>query len=326
MPAIASSAVWKLAAREADITVVLPGLVRMFFRRIPPGSFQMGARGEYADEEPLHRVFITREFFLGTFVVTQEQYRAVARKCDALNGRAEPSHFKGPRHPVGGVDWNEATAFCEWLTRSGLLPAGFLACLPTEAQWEYACRAGSETEYYNGDGEAALAEVGWYDENSVNETHPVDEKRELQPFGLFGMHGNVWEWCRDGWDADAYKKRVDGVAEPLESPEAGYRLRVQRGGSWVYSAWDCRSANRHGGGAVLRFGNVGFRVCLVPGSSKTGKEKSSRAKPATTAGVRGTSTEAKGAGGAGVDLAKEKMPRAAGGKILREKQYPQSAI
>ena len=311
---------WKQAARQSDHTVMLPGKVPMFFRRIPligdsPGSFLMGSRGKRADEEPRHRVIIAREFFLGTFVVTQEQWRGGARKCAALKERAEPSDEsqKGTRRPVDSVDWHEAMTFCEWLTQSGLLPAGFTACLPSEAQWEYACRAGSETEYYNGDGEAALAEVAWYAENSGSQTHPVDEKAEAHPFGVFGMHGNVWEWCRDAWDKDAYKKRADGAAEPLTSPEAENPPRVLRGGSWIFAARFCRSAVRLRYVPVDRFGYVGFRVCLVPGppdQPERGAPQTEPAQPASGAGGRGTSPQAKRAGGADVDLAREKMPPA----------------
>lgn len=281
--------VWQLAARQADLTVRLPGEVPLFFRRIPPGSFLMGSRGGgEADEEPVHRVMLAREFYLGTFVVTQEQYQAVARECPALASRAEPSHFQGARRPVEGVDWQEATAFCNWLSQSGRLTPGTTACLPTEAQWEYACRAGSETDYYQGDGEAALAEVGWYVGNSGLGTHPVDERMEIHPFGLFGMHGNVWEWCLDGWDDDAYKKRVEGVVEPCSRVE-GNPHRVLRGGPWNGSARFCRSSIRHRRRADDRRRRLGFRVCLVPSPVRTEET-----------------------GGAEVDLARERLLRAAG--------------
>src|SRR5208283_3530718 len=109
------------------------------------------------------------------------------------------------RRPVEQVNWNDATAFCEWLTEWKGLPKEIATVrLPTEAEWEYACRAGADTDYYNGDGEAALAEVAWYDGNSGNYTHPVDERSESHPFGLHGMHGNVWEWCQDVFDPNAY--------------------------------------------------------------------------------------------------------------------------
>lgn len=257
--------VWDQAAHHADLTLTLPGGGPMFFRRIPAGSFHMGSRGAYPEEEPPHRVVITRDFFLGTFVVTQEQYRAVAMRCLALKEKSDPSNFKGPRRPVETVSWLDATAFCEWLTGwNGLPPEIGAARLPTEAEWEYACRAGSLTDYYSGDGETALAEVAWYRENAGSETHSVDERREAHPFGLQGMHGNVWEWCQDAWDAAAYRKCVDGVDDPeiAAKPNDG-QLRVLRGGSWCYSALGCRATLRFGFRPNVRDRNCGFRVRLV---------------------------------------------------------------
>jgi hypothetical protein len=211
------------------------------------------------------------------------------------------------------VGWNEATAFCDWLTQSGLLPPGFVACLPTECQWEYACRAGSDTEYYKGDGEASLAEVGWYAENSGNETKPVDEKMEEHPFGLFGMHGNVLEWCRDSWDEDAYKKRVDGVAESLTAPASKGPVRVLRGGSWGLTAGDCRAAFRNWNGPDGRNWNVGFRVCLVPGPSaepERGAREQEGEESERVPGDGGRRPESNGMRGdaAELDFAKKKKP------------------
>jgi formylglycine-generating enzyme required for sulfatase activity len=268
-----SSSVWQRAARDADLTLELPGDVPMFFRRIPAGSFRMGSRGYFAREEPVHHVQITQDFYLGTFPVTQEQYQAVAELCSKIKG-SDPSGFKGPRRPVENVNWHEASGFCHWLTEQNDLPTGFEVLLPTEAQWEYACRAGSETEYYRGDGEEALAEIGWFDENSDNETHDVDERSESHPFGLFGMHGNVWEWCRDAWDEQAYRQRPDGVCNPECAGEGANRQRVLRGGSWILTADWCRSAYRVRREAVGRFGYGGFRVCLVRSpATASGAEK-----------------------------------------------------
>jgi formylglycine-generating enzyme required for sulfatase activity len=305
------SSVWEQAARDADFTLWLPERVPLFFRRIPAGRFRMGARGYDAREEPVHEVTIADDFYLGTFPVTQEQYRAVARRSPALQSKPEPSDFKGPRRPVENVTWRDAVRFADWLTRerAGKLPKDFgRACLPTEVEWEHACRAGTETEYYAGDGAAALGAVAWYGENSGGETHPVDERDESHPFGLFGMHGNVWEWCHDVFDETAYRRRVDGKADPgasgrereyelgLESMLGSGRPRVLRGGSWDFRPEFCRSASRNWIVPGGRVGFDGFRVCLVFGPAGSRRE----AEPgAPGAGGRGTRPEAEGAGATG---------------------------
>lgn len=310
--------VWDEAARKADLTIKLPGGVPMFFRRIPSDSFRMGSRGYSSAEEPVHRVVMAQDFYLGTFVVTQEQYEAVASRCAALKKNSTPSHFKGRRRPVEQVSWHDACAFCDWIARQKkILPAEMAYVrLPTDAEWEYACRARSDTEYYNGDGEAALAEVAWYGGNAGNETHPVDERDEAHPFGLYGMHGNVWEWCRDVYDANAYRKRVDGWEAREWTPDdagddAEYwsdddrraqknQTRVLRGGSWLYSARSCRSACRLRFGPDGRSWYFGFRVCLVrgPAARRGAPTDRTEAEPAPGDGGRGTRPESDGAGGA----------------------------
>jgi len=348
---------WEQAADEADLTVTLPGGVPMFFQRIPrspPEGFRMGSRGNYHHEEPIHRIVIpeAREFYLGTFVVTQEQYQAVAAQVPALSERAQPSDFKGPRLPVENVDWFEANQFCHWLTchlPADSLPAQGhnLFCLPTEAEWEYACRAGAETDYHNGDGDAALTEVGWFDANSESRTHPVDERvagrEESHPFKLRGMHGNVWEWCHDLWDSAAYRTRVDGDPDPSWDPRSedwesrlnrlivpgDNRSRVIRGGAWCDSARFCRSAFRYRGRPVGRFRLRGFRVCLVRGPAVRGgaQEQNLKAESAAgpEAGRRGTRRKAHGpdADGAGVDLATSHITGAAGRKFFADSEGPQ---
>jgi formylglycine-generating enzyme required for sulfatase activity len=174
------------------------------------------------------------------------------------------------------MDWYEATRFCRWLNARKLVPKGWLACLPTEAEWEYACRAGTETEYYTGDGEEALEEAGWFDGNSTGATHSVGQKAP-NGFGLYDLHGNVWEWCHDAYEEDRLCTLVDGVRDPgaaerdasylakSEPERKDFQSRVLRGGSWIYSAGYCRSAARFGFWAVFRYRTIGFRVCLVPG-------------------------------------------------------------
>jgi formylglycine-generating enzyme required for sulfatase activity len=200
------------------------------------------------------------------------------------------------------------------------VPAGFEARLPSEAEWEYACRARSDTDYYNGDGEAALAEVGLYCGNSARETHPVDEavggQVEAHPFGLFGIHGNVWEWCRDDYRSDAFRLRVDGdpaVEESLRADEEhDSQQRVIRGGAWFDPPRGCRSACRFRRVPDFRGRNQGIRLCLAPGpaAAKTDTDKA-EAEPGAGDAGRGTRPEsdAPGAAGAGgTDLSTAFLP------------------
>ena len=237
------------------LTLELGNGVVMPFQYIPAGSFWMGSRGNFFAEEPVHWVKITQPFYLGTFPVTQEQF-----------ARWKPNHRNGfpgrASNPVEEVDWLEANQFCQWLNEHFVrhFPMSYSAGLPTEAQWEYACRAGTETEYYSGDGEAALAEVGWFDGNSNSQSQPVG----LLPgntFGLFDMHGKVCELCADDYDQDAYKKRVHGVCDPFVAGDDNAN-RVMRGGGWFTSPWFCRAACRIGRWPDDRDWDQGFRVCL----------------------------------------------------------------
>lgn len=287
--------------------------VVMPFQYIPPGSFWMGSRVDYPDEEPQHFVNITRPFYLGTIVVTQEQfaYSMGARK----NYRGEePRHFvtitqpfylgtfpitqeqfarwkpehencfpNRPDHPAEQISWGDAVDYCGWLKRicAVQIPADLDVGLPSEAQWEYACRAGTDTEYYSGDGDAALATAGWYDGNSNSETQPVGQLKE-NDFGLFDMHGNVMEWCADAWDEAAYKKRVNDVRDPFVVGDDDAD-RVVRGGCWFDSPWDCRAACRFRWRPGIRGRGRGFRVCLFlgPFSGQTGRAEQTSVGQAT---------------------------------------------
>lgn len=306
-------------APGVPVRVRLARGVEMEFRWIPAGDFVMGSRGEHRDEEPRHRVRIGRGFYLGTYPVTQAQFRAwTSQPPDELHG----NYFKGlhenylegrPQHPASGINWHDALAFCGWLndarrlvTRDGeRVSAGFLAALPTDAECEYACRAGTETEYYFGDGEAALDQAGWYNGNSRRRTHPVGEK-EPNGFGLCDMHGSVDEWCWDAYDADAYTNRADGVIDPgarerdawlrggRESIPVVDGPRVSRGGSWNSTAWDCRSACRGRAWPEGRSWEGGFRVCLVPGppNGQRGATELEPGRPAPKASARRAATRA----------------------------------
>ncbi len=230
---------------------------------IPAGEFQMGSPGSDSEasrnEKPQHAVRITKPFYLGVTEVTQEQYERVMG--------TNPSRFKGPQLPVENVSWEDAVEYCRKLSA---LPversAGRVYRLPTEAEWEYACRAGSTTRYYFDDdgstwdfgGDASmLGEHGWYKGNSVFKTQPVGQKKPNE-WGLYDMHGNVWEWCSDWFSANYYAN------SPLEDPtgHASGSRRVCRGGSWSDAAELCRSASRSWYRPGHRYDNLGFRVAF----------------------------------------------------------------
>lgn len=278
---------------EADFRLTLPRRgddepdVVLPFRRIPatgPEGFLMGSRGFRDEEEPRHRVVIARPFYFASVPVTQEMFACWTgtdayrdwfaeneeriKETSILNqANLHANDFDGqPWNPAENVTWWEAAAFGEWLQGecAESLPseAGILR-LPTEAEWEYACRAGSGTEFYNGDGEVALGEVGWFGGNAGHSTREVGGL-ELNSWKLYDLHGNVWEWCLDAWDGKAYRKRAGGVVDPWASgPEKS--PRVVRGGSWLDFARICHSAVRLWIGAGSRRRYIGFRVCLFPG-------------------------------------------------------------
>lgn len=242
---------WRVRARllsmDEQVTLELGLGVELVLKKIPAGEFWMGERGlknwDSTLSEPVHRELV-EEFWMGETPVTQAQFACW-----------RPDHknvFDGqPNHPVERVNWGEAEGFCRWLEEK----SGFEARLPTEVQWEYACRAGTRTEYWSGDGEAALAEVGWYAENSGDRTHAVKGKPP-NAWGLYDMHGNVWEWCADGWDKHRFLRGA-------EKSQLMVLQRLIRGGSYDSEARFCRSAFRAWRGSTLRIWFLGFRVCVV---------------------------------------------------------------
>jgi len=248
-----------------------PVSVRLVFRYIPFGTYWRGSREGLGREWPRHQVKITHGFWLGEAPVTLQQFQ-----------KFRPGHennFSGdhPDHPVIKVSWDDAVQFCDWLNddvlKSDLILAakGFVARLPTEAQWEYACRgpAGSERAeslFANGHDEAALGEVGWFRENSGWRLHPVGQKRP-NDWGLRDLHGLVWEWCLDEHADFIYATSGNAVSDPVLESHAPDAQRVLRGGSWLDSAGNCRSALRRSDSAGDRNRFFGFRVALVPGLS-----------------------------------------------------------
>ena len=175
--------------------------------------------------------------------VTQAQWEAVTG--------TDPSQFKGADRPVERVSWDECQEFTKKLTQMFCKPIR----LPTEAEWEYACRAGSTSEYWSGNGEDALTKVGWFHGNSGSETHTVG-KLAANPWGLHDVHGNVWEWCQDGYGPLTVDDQTDPKVQSSNS------ARVVRGGSWSYYPTNCLAAYRFRIAPGDRRGNFGLRVCF----------------------------------------------------------------
>jgi formylglycine-generating enzyme required for sulfatase activity len=222
--------------------VPLPGGVSMAFVRIPPGTFMMGD----ADENPIHQVTLTRGLWLAVTQTTQAQWQAVMGK--------NPSYFKGdPNLPVENVSWEDSVKFIRAIASAA--PEGLEFDLPTEAEWEYACRADSTTAWSFGDDESDLGDYAWFDGNSGGKTHPVGTKLP-NAWGLYDMHGNVWEWCQDRYGP--YK--ADPVRDP-QGPRSG-DSRALRGGSWGDDPRSTRSANRSRYGPTIHSSYVGVRPVL----------------------------------------------------------------
>ena len=213
--------------------------------RVPAGAFVMGSGDGEDDEKPAHEVRLDA-FYMDTCEVTQESYEAlVGRNPSKARGEG------GAARPVEQVDWLAAITYCNMRSiHEGLTPCynlETLACdfgadgyrLPTEAEWEYACRAGSTAAYSFGPGEARLGDYAWFSDNANKRTHPVGRKRP-NPWGLYDMHGNVAEWCHDAYDETAYQRHADrNPRGPAKGDE-----RVLRGGSWRTSADACRASAR----------------------------------------------------------------------------------
>ena len=220
--------------------------------RIGPGSLMMGSTTGPGDERPVHRVNLTKGFYIGVTEVTQEQWESVMPD--------NPSRFKGAARPVENVVAADCVEFCKLLTQKeraeGKLPEGAEYRLPTEAEWEYACRAGSEANYGFGDSDTDLADYAWFSKNSVR-TQPVGKKK-ANAWGLFDMHGNVWEWCSD-WKGSYTADEAEDPKGAPAGPSHGHR--VFRGGSWGNTAAHCRSAARNGcGTSNSRLSGLGFRL------------------------------------------------------------------
>ena len=214
--------------------------------KCPAGSFMMGSPDDELGRWPrekLHQVTLTKPFYIGKYEVTQSQYESMYYN---------PSYSKGPNRPVEKVDWEYAKSFCDALNSKykNILPHGYKFDLPTEAQWEYACRAGTNTALNNGKNLTQemrfcpnLDEVAWYNRNASEIIHEVGQKKP-NAWGIYDMHGNVCEWCRD---------RI---------PDGFYWGYIYRGGNSYDYADECRSASRRS--STVGFRGFGFRVAIVP--------------------------------------------------------------
>lgn len=223
--------------------------IGMEFVLIPAGEFEMGSPSDEEDrgdeEGPVHEVTIEQVYYLGTYEVTQEQW------VEVMGDNPSDSN-KGDNYPVEDVSWNDVQEFVEKLNE---MEGTDKYRLPSEAEWEYACQAGTTTRYSFGDDESDLSEYGWYEGNSGRETHPVGQKLP-NPWGLYDMHGNVYEWVQDRYHNDYEGAPTDGSAWESGSSSA----RVSRGGSWLGNARYCRSTNRDLDDPGNRLDYLGFRL------------------------------------------------------------------
>jgi formylglycine-generating enzyme required for sulfatase activity len=215
-------------------------------RWAPPGEFMMGSpegeEGRFAGEGPQHRVTISQGFWLGETPVTQAFWEAVTGE--------NPSHFKDPDRPVEQVSWNDCQRFCAALEA---LTPGLGLRLPSEAEWEYACRAGTTGPTYAGAGPQAQDRVAWWSSNSKEQTQPVMLKQP-NAWALYDMLGNVYEWCSDGMRTYSSKPAVDPRGPVAGDP------RVRRGGSWYSLARSVRAAYRNRDAPDFRYHVLGLRL------------------------------------------------------------------
>jgi formylglycine-generating enzyme required for sulfatase activity len=239
--------------------------------RIPAGRFMMGSPDDevdrYPNEGPQHWVTVP-EFYFGKYAVTQAQWRAIAQQHPISRElKLDPSRFKGDTLPVESISWYEAVEFCQRLSKW----TGQVYHLPSEAEWEYACRAGTETPFHFGD--TISTEVANYDGNYVysqgtkgiyrEQTTDVGSFEVANAFGLYDMHGNVWEWCEDDYD-DNYKEALGNSSAWLGLEQKENSGKILRGGSWLDLPGYCRSAYRNRVNSDVQISFIGFRVVYAP--------------------------------------------------------------
>lgn len=247
----------------------LNSLERLEMVQVNPGKFWMGSSRSEAQakgsEFPRHRVNLS-SFYLSKYPITQAQWAAVATLPKVHRDLSlDPSHFQGGERPVESVSWLEATEFCQRLSRH----TGRHYALPSEAQWEYACRAGSKTPFSTG--ETIVSQLADYRASATYKAEAPGEYRQTtmpvgqfspNGFGLHDMHGNVWEWCTDGWHRNYRSASANGRASGRASGNLA-QLRTIRGGSWLDAPDKVRSASRSGYVETALNRTIGFRVMMA---------------------------------------------------------------
>jgi len=246
-----------------SVPEVLENAIGMKLVSIPAGEFDMGQASGESDEKPVHRVQITKPLFMGMHEVTNAQWNRVVGEI--------PSKWRDDSRPVEQVSWADAARFCQALSAMPEeLKAERMYRLPTEAEWEYACRAGTPPQSAYGNNKSQLDDYGWYTANSGGATHPVGQKL-ANPWGLYDMHGNVAEWCSD-WTGGKY---AEGVVKDPVGPPNGHS-RVARGGGYNDTKTDCRAADRAGFNPTATVAVVGFRVVMVPSNGRSPKTRKTK--------------------------------------------------
>lgn len=236
-------------AAPANKVTLMTNSIGMTLARIPAGEFLMGS-SSYSRETAVHSVTLGADYWIGQHEVTQDEYRHVMG--------TSPAGFQGGARPVERVSWEDASEFCR---RLGAQEQKTYR-LPTEAEWEYACRAGSRAAFCYGDDDTRLGEFAWYDASAGAKTHPVGS-RKPNAWGIYDMHGNVWEWCQDWYGDDFYST---GPSTDPKGPSTG-EYRVLRGGCWYNRPVFCRSARRDFNRPDYRDDGIGFRVVLQVGDA-----------------------------------------------------------
>ncbi len=255
-------------AKPAEDAKQITNSIGMKLVLIPAGKFMMGSPASEknrAPNEEQHEVAITKPFYLGMYTVTQAEYKKVMGKNPSYfsatgGGKGQIQGKDTSQFPVETVSWEDAVEFCRKLSElPGEMAAGRKYRLPTEAEWEYSCRAGTTTRFYSGDSDESLAGVANFAGSEGGRMPTPVDQFNPNAFGLYDMHGNVWQWCADWYEKDYYKK---SPGQDPQGPGAGAE-RVLRGGSNLYDASGCRSAHRYWFRPSGRIDSFGFRVVLV---------------------------------------------------------------